>query len=94
VTELNASVAALATEVKADIENGFGTWKVKLNVNILPFCVLPREDTGSGKEGKQEGGRLVDGGDNTPVVLIRILKILWSNPAVLPFFDQALSENL
>jgi hypothetical protein len=29
-----------------------------------------------------------------PVVLIRILKILWSNPAVLPFFDQALSENL
>jgi hypothetical protein len=28
------------------------------------------------------------------VVLIKILKILWSNPAVLPFFDQALSENL
>jgi hypothetical protein len=27
------------------------------------------------------------------VVLIKILKILWSNPAVLPFFDQALSET-
>ena len=68
---MNASVAALATEVKADIEKGFGTWKVKLNVNILLFCVLPREDTGSGNEGKREGGRLVDGGDNTQSTNIR-----------------------
>ena len=28
-----------------------------------------------------------------PVVLIKIFKILWSNPVVLPFFDQGLSET-
>ena len=43
-------MAALATEVKVVIEKGFGTWKVKLNVNILPFCVLPREGGESGGE--------------------------------------------
>ena len=36
--KLNASVAALAAEVKADIENEFIPWKVKLNVVILLFC--------------------------------------------------------
>ena len=34
----------MATEVKADIEKGFGTWKVKLKVNMLFFCVPPREN--------------------------------------------------
>jgi hypothetical protein len=47
---------------------------------------------------KLDGGGLVPDSlleiPDLPVVLIRILKILWSNPAVLPFFDQALSENL
>jgi hypothetical protein len=40
------------------------------------------------------GSEFGDGENSSAVVLIRILKILWSNPAVLPFFDQALSENL
>jgi len=48
---LKASVAALATEVKADIENGFGTWKVKLKVNILLFWLPPR----GGRERAGEG---------------------------------------
>lgn len=44
-------MAAFATEVKVDIENGFGTWKVKLNVNI--FRVSPGEDREAGKEGRK-----------------------------------------
>lgn len=47
---MNASVAALATEAKVVIEKGFGTWKVKLNVNILLFRLLPREGGESGRE--------------------------------------------
>lgn len=46
-TEVNASVAALATEVKADIEKGFGTWKVKLKVNMPLFCVPPVDGSNS-----------------------------------------------
>jgi len=46
-TEVNASVAALATEVKAEIEKGFGTWKVKLKVNMPLFCVPPVDGSNS-----------------------------------------------
>ena len=49
-------MAAFATEVKVDTENGFGTWKVKLKVNISLFCVLPREGRKS-REEKRAGGR-------------------------------------
>jgi hypothetical protein len=57
-------VAAFATEVKVDIENGFGTWKVKLKVNIL-LCFLapPRDGRESGMEGikRVSGNSWVDG---------------------------------
>jgi hypothetical protein len=47
-------VAALATEVKVDIENGFGTWKVKLKVNILLcFWGSPSRGEGIRYEGKK-----------------------------------------
>lgn len=66
-------MATLATVVKADIENGFGTWKVKLNVNILFFGPSPpRQCRKSGKEGGREsGGNNVDGGDSTRSTKIR-----------------------
>ena len=50
----------MATEEKADIEKGFGTWKVKLKVNMLLFCVLPRE-----------GGKKADRSDSTQSTKIR-----------------------
>lgn len=59
---MNASVAALATEVKADIENGFGTWKVKLNVNISLF-------------GERVSGKRVDGCGSTQRAKIRENKV-------------------
>jgi len=61
---VNASVAALATEVKADIEKGFGTWKVKLKVNMLLFCVPPRENE-----------KRVNGSDSTQSAKIRENKV-------------------
>ena len=58
-------MAALATEVKADIENGFGTWKVKLKVNISLFWLPPREGSECGKEGRRKSGRRADEDDST-----------------------------
>jgi len=57
-------VAAFATEVKADIEKGFGTWKVKLKVNIQLFCVPPRESRECGNEGERVSRKSVDEGDS------------------------------
>ena len=60
-------MAALATEVRVVIENGFGTWKVKLKVNILLcFCVAPRQGRESCSEngGKCPNGESVDGDED------------------------------